>query len=222
MKPQNPPLYNQSWKRSCTSGYCTDDSRPAATSTGLMVTDHFWPPPPFSLQMEMHGEAYSTVPSAVCQCRPSNYDRPVTPTAQGIGKAGEQRVQLCTTRLESLTTHVLEAFMLHTTRPARCTPHTLQAHFASHRLSCKPACFTPLILRPSHHTSWEPIWLHTTRLASHFTSHHLSCMLHTTQDTGLCDRQRDPKIAPVLRVRYPVPQTLCKLHPTQFESQSYY
>jgi len=47
-------------------------------------------------------------------------------------------------------------------------------------------------------------------------------MLHTTQDTGLCDRQRDPEIAPVLRVRYPVPQTLCKLHPTQFESQSYY
>ncbi|OAQ65576.1 hypothetical protein VFPBJ_11206 [Purpureocillium lilacinum] len=48
-----------------------------------MVTDHFWPPPPFSLQMEMHGEAYSTVPSAVCQCGPSNYDRPVTPTAHG-------------------------------------------------------------------------------------------------------------------------------------------
>ncbi|KAK4067211.1 hypothetical protein Purlil1_13905 [Purpureocillium lilacinum] len=94
--------------------------------------------------------------------------------------------------------------LLHTTCPA--SPQ------ASHHTSCKPACkascstprvmqaicFTPHVLRASPHTSWEPIWLHTTRLASHFTSHHLSCMLHTTQDTRLCDRQRDPEIAPVL------------------------
>ena len=127
---------------------------------------------------------------------------------------------------------VLQAYMLHTIHPASLTPLVVEADFASHHSSRKPSCFTPHVLQAhmlhtTHPASFTPHDLgadlvHTLRLASHFTSHHLSCMLHTTQDTGLCDRQRDPKIAPVLRVRYPVPQTLCKLHPTQFESQSYY
>ena len=167
---------------------------------------------------------------------------------------------LHTTHPASFTPHILQAFMLHTTRPARFTPHFLEADFASHHSSCKPTCFTPLVLRASHHTSCRPILLHTTRTAGPQASHHMSCELHTTRPVSRfcytphvlqaymlhtthpasftplvlqadfashhpgcnsCVTDRDPGIAPVLRVRCPVPETLCKLHPTPFESQSY-
>ena len=76
----------------------------------------------------------------------------------------------------------LQAYMLHTTCPASFTPRFLQADFPSHHAACKPACFTPLIMRASHHTFWKPVLLHTTHPASRlcFTPHVLqACTLHT-------------------------------------------
>ena len=71
---------------------------------------------------------------------------------------------------------VLKACMLHTIRPVRFTPHVLQAHklhtthpaslHASHHSSCEIHTTHSGSLHPPHHMSWEPIWLHTTRLAS--------------------------------------------------------
>ena len=81
------------------------------------------------------------------------------------------RPVLHTTRPVSFTPHALQPFMLHTTRPGSLfcfTPRFLQADFASHHTSsalhtthprsrfCLPRsrfCFTPLVLRASHHSS---------------------------------------------------------------------
>ena len=82
--------------------------------------------------------------------------------------------------------------MLHTTRPASFTPLDLEADFVSHHSSCKRTCFTPLVLRASHHSSFKPTVLHTTHSASLHSSHHTSgrrfcftphtsCELHTTR-----------------------------------------
>ena len=228
--------------------------KPACFTPLIMRASHhtFWKPVllhtthPASLQASHHTSCeLHTTHLRACMLHTT---RPASFTPRGL-----QACRLHTTHHASLlcfTPHVLQAELLHTTCPARFTPLVLQAYmlhtihpasltplvveadFASHHSSRKPSCFTPHVLQAhmlhtTHPASFTPHVLgadlvHTLRLASHFTSHHLSCMLHTTQDTGLCDRQRDPKIAPVLRVRYPVPQTLCKLHPTQFESQSYY
>ncbi|KAK4062769.1 hypothetical protein Purlil1_14188 [Purpureocillium lilacinum] len=70
--------------------------------------------------------------------------------------------------------------LLHTTRTASLTPLDVEADFASHHSSCKPSCFTPLVLRASHHSSCE---LHTTHSGSRFcfTPHVLQAeLLHTT------------------------------------------
>ena len=83
--------------------------------------------------------------------------------------------------------------MLHTTRPASFTPLVLRA---SHHTSCKPACFTPfilqaytcfspLVLRDLHHSFCKPFSLHTTRPESLHASHHPSCELHTTHPASL-------------------------------------
>ncbi|KAK4065119.1 hypothetical protein Purlil1_14051 [Purpureocillium lilacinum] len=84
------------------------------------------------------------------------------------------------------------------------TPHVLRD---SHHTSCKPAGFTPLVLRASHHTSCKPILFHTTLPASVHASHHSSCELHTTHPASLQASHHtsfftphvlDPEIAPVL------------------------
>ena len=85
----------------------------------------------------------------------------------------------------------LQACMLHTTHPARFTPHILEADLAAHHSSCRFTCFTPHILRAcmlhtTHPASFTPHILqacrpHTTRPAR-FTPYVLqACILHTTR-----------------------------------------
>ena len=99
------------------------------------------------------------------------------------------------TRPARFTPHVLKPILLHTTRPASFTPHVQEADFASHHTSRKPTllhttrpasvtphireptCFTPHILRASHHASCKPTGStpHVLR-----ASHHTSCKLSFT------------------------------------------
>ena len=71
---------------------------------------------------------------------------------------------------------VLQVYMLHTTHPAslHASHHASRELHTTHPASLQAAHDTsreihtirPTSLHPPHHTSWEPIWLHTTRLAS--------------------------------------------------------
>ena len=60
------------------------------------------------------------------------------------------------------------------TRPARFTPHVLKPILLHTTRLASRLCFTPHVLRASHHT-----------FASLHASHHTSCELHTTRPANL-------------------------------------